>query len=69
MSLLHEVARVTHSGHGPVATLLLRNVKNWAHKYLEQIPAVVVLFVDLNWNHPSWNEKKFECQSKVNSLR
>ncbi|KAJ9615446.1 hypothetical protein H2200_001521 [Cladophialophora chaetospira] len=35
MSLLHEVARVTHSGHAPVATMLLRNVKNWADKYLE----------------------------------
>ena len=36
MSLLHEVSRVTHSGHAPVATLLLRNVKDWAHKFLDE---------------------------------
>lgn len=35
MSLLHEVGRVAHSGHGSIASLLLRNVKDWAQKYLE----------------------------------
>ena len=35
MSLLHEVARVTHSGHASMANMLLRNVKQWADRYLD----------------------------------
>ena len=42
---------------------------NWMRKHLEEVPTLVVLFMDLDWNHPSWVEKKTECQSKVESLR
>ncbi|VDP02279.1 unnamed protein product [Soboliphyme baturini] len=42
---------------------------NWMKKHLSSIPAVVVLFVDLDWQHPSWNEKILECRSKVESIR
>ncbi|VDN06382.1 unnamed protein product [Thelazia callipaeda] len=43
--------------------------KSWFKKYVTEVPAVVVLFADLNLNHPSWNEKVTECQSKISSLR
>ncbi|CAK9810108.1 Trafficking protein particle complex subunit 11 [Anthophora plagiata] len=43
--------------------------RNWMNKYLNEIPAVVVVFYDLDWNDPQWNEKKMECASRVQSLR
>lgn len=39
------------------------------NKYLNEIPAVVVVFYNLDWNDSQWNEKKMECASKVQSLR
>ncbi|XP_043685900.1 trafficking protein particle complex subunit 11 isoform X1 [Vespula pensylvanica] len=43
--------------------------RNWMNKYLNEIPAVVVVFYDLDWNDPLWNEKKIECASRIQSLR
>lgn len=43
--------------------------RNWMNKYLNDIPSVVVVFYDLDWNDPLWNEKKMECASRVQSLR
>ncbi|XP_043524770.1 trafficking protein particle complex subunit 11 isoform X1 [Frieseomelitta varia] len=43
--------------------------RNWMNKYLNEIPAVVVVFYNLDWNDPQWNEKKMECASRVQSLR
>ncbi|XP_078045285.1 trafficking protein particle complex subunit 11 gry isoform X2 [Augochlora pura] len=43
--------------------------RNWMNKYLNEIPAVVVVFYDLDWNDPQWNDKKLECASKVQTLR
>ncbi|XP_076754890.1 trafficking protein particle complex subunit 11 gry isoform X1 [Xylocopa sonorina] len=43
--------------------------RNWMNKYLNEIPAVVVVFYDLDWNDLQWNEKKMECASRVQSLR
>ncbi|XP_031844601.1 trafficking protein particle complex subunit 11 gry isoform X2 [Nomia melanderi] len=42
---------------------------NWMNKYLNEIPAVVVVFYDLDWNDPQWNDKKMECATKVQTLR
>ncbi|KAL4003850.1 Foie gras liver health 1 family protein [Acanthocheilonema viteae] len=42
---------------------------NWFKKYVSELPSVIVLFADLNWDHPSWNEKATECESKISSLR
>lgn len=41
----------------------------WMHKHLTQIPAVVVIFFDLDWDDPQWEEKKIECVSRVQSIR
>lgn len=43
--------------------------KKWPLKYLAERPALVVCFIDLDWDHPSWQEKKTECESKINSLK
>ncbi|KAG6460755.1 hypothetical protein O3G_MSEX012193 [Manduca sexta] len=43
--------------------------KNWVHKRVSLIPAVVVIFYDMDWNDPQWNEKIIECASKVQSIR
>ncbi|XP_017779460.1 PREDICTED: trafficking protein particle complex subunit 11 [Nicrophorus vespilloides] len=43
--------------------------KNWMEKHLNKIPAVMVIFYDLDWNDPQWNEKMIECASRVQSIR
>eukprot|EP00096_Caligus_rogercresseyi_P005662 TRINITY_DN21630_c0_g1_i1.p1 TRINITY_DN21630_c0_g1~~TRINITY_DN21630_c0_g1_i1.p1 ORF type:complete len:1144 (-),score=382.67 TRINITY_DN21630_c0_g1_i1:80-3382(-) len=43
--------------------------RNWMSKHLNQIPSVVVLFVQLDWKHPNWMEKILEVSSKVKSVR
>ena len=42
---------------------------NWMHKHLNLIPSVVVIFIELDWNDPDWNEKKKECATRVQSVR
>ncbi|VDM57545.1 unnamed protein product [Angiostrongylus costaricensis] len=43
--------------------------RDWPLKYLERVPALIVLFLDLDWDHSSWSEKKTEAESKCASLR
>lgn len=43
--------------------------KNWMLKHLNELPAIIVIFYDLDWNDSSWNEKMIECASRVQSLR
>lgn len=43
--------------------------RNWMNKYLNLVPSVVVIFYDLDWDDPFWNEKKIECASRVHSVR
>lgn len=43
--------------------------KNWINKRVGLIPAVVVIFYDMEWNDPQWNEKIIECASRVQSIR
>ncbi|RZC34292.1 trafficking protein particle complex subunit 11 [Asbolus verrucosus] len=43
--------------------------RNWMNKHLFEIPAVIVIFYDLDWNDSLWNEKMIECASRVQSLR
>lgn len=42
---------------------------NWITKYLYNIPALVVLFYDLDWNDTNWGEKKTELAAKVQTLK
>lgn len=43
--------------------------KNWIQKRVTLIPALVVIFYDMEWNDPQWNEKIIECASRVQSIR
>lgn len=43
--------------------------RDWPLKYIERVPALIVLFLDLDWDHFSWLEKKTEAESKCASLR
>jgi hypothetical protein len=43
--------------------------RNWMNKHLYEIPSVIVIFYDLDWNDGLWNEKMIECASRVQSLR
>ncbi|VDO52166.1 unnamed protein product [Haemonchus placei] len=43
--------------------------RDWPSKYLDRVPALIVLFLDLDWDHASWSEKKTEAESKCASLR
>lgn len=43
--------------------------RNWMNKHLNEIPAVIVIFYDLDWNDPHWNEKLIEISSRVHSMR
>lgn len=42
---------------------------NWISKYLYHVPALVVLFHDLDWNDTNWTEKKNDLASKVQTLK
>lgn len=46
---------------------ILKN--NWMIKHLNELPAVIVIFYDLDWKDSLWNEKMIECASRVQSLR
>jgi hypothetical protein len=43
--------------------------QNWMNKHLNELPAVVVIFYELDWDDPLWNEKSVECASRVQSVR
>lgn len=43
--------------------------RNWMNKHLNEVPAVIVIFYDLDWNDSQWNEKIIECASRVQSMR
>ena len=42
---------------------------NWFNKHLYQIPSLVVVFFDLDWDEPNWKEKQMECATKVELVR
>ncbi|KAH1003355.1 trafficking protein particle complex subunit 11 [Dendroctonus ponderosae] len=43
--------------------------RNWLAKHLQQVPALIAVFFDLDWKEPQWTEKMIECASKVQSMR
>ncbi|GMS90079.1 hypothetical protein PENTCL1PPCAC_12254, partial [Pristionchus entomophagus] len=43
--------------------------REWPLKYTQKVPALIVLFMALEWDDASWNEKKSEAESKVESIR
>lgn len=43
--------------------------RNWMRKHLHVLPAVIVLFQDIEWNDPQWTEKQYQCASLMQSLK
>ncbi|TRY90082.1 hypothetical protein DNTS_031586 [Danionella cerebrum] len=41
----------------------------WMNKHLNLVPALVVLFYELDWDDPQWKEKQSECATKVEVVR
>ncbi|XP_025086483.1 trafficking protein particle complex subunit 11-like isoform X1 [Pomacea canaliculata] len=41
----------------------------WMKKHLYEIPAVVVIFFDLDWDEPLWKERQMECSTRVEIVR
>jgi len=42
---------------------------SWMTKHLDKIPAVVVLFFDLDWDDSMWKERQMECSTRVEIVR
>lgn len=43
--------------------------RNWILKHLHVLPAVVVLFQDLEWNDPQWTEKQYQCVQLIQTIK
>lgn len=43
--------------------------RNWILKHLHVLPAVVVLFQDLEWNDPQWTEKQYQCAQLIQTIK
>ncbi|TPP60347.1 UPF0636 protein C4orf41 protein [Fasciola gigantica] len=41
----------------------------WMRKHLEEIPAVVAVFYDLDWDERQWDEKSTECAQRLGIVR
>jgi len=41
----------------------------WMNKHLNKIPAVVVVFFELDWDDSAWRERHLECASRVQVVR
>ncbi|XP_029703146.1 trafficking protein particle complex subunit 11 isoform X1 [Takifugu rubripes] len=42
---------------------------SWMNKHLNLVPALVVLFYELDWDDAQWKEKQSECATKVEIVR
>jgi hypothetical protein len=43
--------------------------KNWIHKHQNLVPAVLVLFVDLNWSEAAAEEKTRSCAQDSSDIK
>ena len=43
--------------------------KAWIDKHTQEVPSVLVVFYELDWDDPDWDAKKLECQSRVEVVR
>ncbi|XP_061421126.1 trafficking protein particle complex subunit 11 [Lethenteron reissneri] len=41
----------------------------WMHKHLNLVPAVTVIFFELDWDDAQWKEKQSECATRVEIVR
>lgn len=43
--------------------------KNWMTKHLYQLPAVVAIFVQLDWNNPKLSDRIIDCANRLQAVR
>ncbi|BHF73457.1 Trafficking protein particle complex subunit 11 [Sparganum proliferum] len=43
--------------------------RKWMRKHLDELPAVVAIFFDLEWDEKQWQEKLNECARRVETVR
>ena len=43
--------------------------RNWMLKHLHVLPAVIVAFIDMDWNDPQWSEKQLQCAAMLQSIK
>lgn len=43
--------------------------RNWMLKHLHVLPAIVVLYQEMEWNDTQWSEKQLQCASAVQFLK
>ncbi|XP_062523062.1 trafficking protein particle complex subunit 11-like [Corticium candelabrum] len=60
-----KAKRTTYESYTPKGILK----QNWIKKHLQQVPAVLALFYDLDWEDQQWKERQIECASRVESMR
>lgn len=41
----------------------------WINKHLNQVPAVVAIFIELDWDDPAWQERHQACASRIQVVR
>lgn len=59
------VQRMNYESYTPVGILK----KAWIDKHTQEVPSVLVVFYELDWDDPDWDAKKLECQSRVEVVR
>ena len=57
--------KLTYEGYIPEGIV----PAGWIHKHLYDLPAVLVLFYDLDWDTQDFEQKQTECSSRVSCLR
>lgn len=67
----HEYPKYTprdqadYEGYTPSGVLK----KHWFSKHCSDVPSLLVLFYDLEWNDPQWGERQIELASRVQVIR
>ncbi|VDL18617.1 unnamed protein product [Hymenolepis diminuta] len=65
----YSKAKAKHSSHYEWYQVKGIIKRHWMKKHLEELPAVVIVFFDLENNDPNWSEKVKECARRVELVR
>ncbi|KAF7257534.1 hypothetical protein EG68_05510 [Paragonimus skrjabini miyazakii] len=67
----HQFPKPKYKPVGALEWLLPKGIlkTGWMRKHLEEIPAVVAVFYDLDWSDNQWEEKSTECAQRVETVR
>lgn len=63
--LCHRRQRTSYEWYIPKGILKT----GWMNKHLNLVPALVVVFYELDWDEPQWKEKQSECATRVEIVR